>query len=279
VSLDLERLPSQVATSEPLWGQYYRYLPLKLALRVIAAHAMSDPVDLEQVADPATAEATILARSLRLADDLRKPLGLLSLSVGFPNDRNPEKSRNRYASQYVGAFSRSGQLYGFASDIGFLAHPESIGKSAIQLTSAGARFAAIPNPILDDGDLHRPLSAEEIDFLLRHVAAHMPGERIQLLGVLEAISEGASDPSELRERMVDVYGNELRQMWQRNPWSDSKVALMVSGAVSRLIEMGCAERKRQGQRISYQLTPEWTLVRATLSQTSSDEPDDKEKRG
>ncbi|MFC2081998.1 hypothetical protein ACFLR0_02320 [Candidatus Bipolaricaulota bacterium] len=269
VSVDLEQLPSQEGITEPLWGQYYRYLPLKLALRVIAAHAMSDPVDLEQATDLATTEAAILSGLLRHADDLRKPLGLLSLSVGFPNGRNPEKSRNRYASQYVGAFSRSGQLYGFASDIGFLVHPENSGETAIQLTSAGARFTAISNPILDNGDLNEPLSSEEVDYLLGRIAARMPGERIQLSGVLKSISEGASDPSELRECMAEIYRNELRQMWQKNPWSDNKVALMVSGATSRLIEMGHVERKRQGQHVSYVLTGNWEGALGTLAQPSS----------
>jgi DNA-binding transcriptional ArsR family regulator len=258
-------LPSAQPVQDPLWGQFYRFLPLKLVLRLLTSIAEIRAVSLIGFRETAIIEAVYLSDLLRSADVRRKSLGMLPLSVAFPNPKRPEKSQRRFLTQYVGLFSKQGSLTGFPSDMGFLVHPKDGDDNAIQLSGAGAEFARIPNPVLDSGDLSSPLSPEEVAFLVNYVAKVMPGEKRQMVGLLSAISRGADAPSELQKRMSEVYEPYYRTEMAAEPWSRKKVALMTSGALSRLVEMGYVLRQRDGQHVRYELSGDWESAAQVLS--------------
>jgi len=256
--VDLGSLPIAEPSQVPLWGQFYRFLPLKLVLRLMINMVGERPVELSRFTDASLHDVWYLADHLRAADSKRKPIGLLSLSVGLPNRRRPERSQYRFMAQYVGLISRHGQLTGFPSAMGFILHPDDARDATIRITQAGAEFALLPNHILDEGDLSAPLSSEETHFLISYIANTMSGEKAQMRGVLRAVYEGAVTPDDLRKSMKEVYRPFFgASQVTEEEWSDGKLTLMIAGALSRLVEMGFVERQRNGSRVRYGLTGGW----------------------
>lgn len=237
-----------------LWAQFYRFLPLKAAIRLLENDAADEWPSFDAFRESVGGRISRLAKALRCLDkESTASRNGLKLAVGFPNDRKPEKSMSRYIEQYVGGINRQGDLYGFGAALGFLAIRPLVGNVQLAVTPHGRDFARIPSPVLDLDDYSQALSEKEVAFLLKHIGSMMPAERQHISAVLLSISEQVDTPAELDSTLKTQY-----EMWfPTESWSDKKVTSMRSGAISRLREMGLVCVEKEGIRVTYRLAESW----------------------
>lgn len=237
-------------TTRPLWGQFYRFLPLKLVARLLAQAQSEEPAQMKAFCDEVVAEARNLAHQLRLVNDMNAVKNEITFTTGFPNNkRDARKSADRFVSQYVGRVRSDGRLDGFLSALGFASLEQVNKERLIGLTASGLRFASLPNCVLDDGTVPPLLSDDEVSFLIKHIAQQMPGERDQLQEIIKLISESTNTPMQLDRALGDFY----KTRYSAEKWTDAKVSVTRAGAVSRLTEMQLIRVTREGRRVIYGL--------------------------
>jgi hypothetical protein len=232
-----------------LWGQYYRFLPVKVGVRVLLNMYGEDFPELRDFTEQVTNAALPLRHQLAKLDRMdRRPFGEL-LSASFP--ANNEKSVRRFVSHYV--------LYVRTSDMALLGMmPElklinviydvnSIAR--VGLTKFGSQFALIQNPAID---LNKPesMSSDEIEFLLNHIADNVPGEFEHMITGLKAIRDGKKTRGELNSALSEYYS----KFHKTTEWSGSVVNTMRAGLMSRLNELSLVKREKHGKNVCYHLT-------------------------
>jgi hypothetical protein len=230
----------------PLFGQYYRFLPLKFVLRFVAAKTTLGPASVTDLEEELGKEGTQLALQLRAVQ-----AGDLALSTGFPSDeRDGRKSRDRFTAQYLGRSTSTGAMGGFGFALGLLGTGGGIDKATVQvgLTKAGIAFLKLENPVLDRGE-HQPLSDSETSFLWEIIGTRLPDERDHMMETVRAIRTGANTPTTLAAALGTFYKNRF----SGEDWSDAKVSLTRSGVVSRLSEMNLVEPEKVGSRVTYEV--------------------------
>lgn len=242
-----------------LWGQYYRFLPLKVAVRLLHNYSPDAWPLLSAF------RSYVASRIAAVTESVTLPGGAalhardgLKLSVGFPNTHKPDKSVRRFLEQYVGGLDSQNRLYGFGSSMGFVALRDDSDVPVVGLTIAGAEFASLRNPVLDGDEYSAPMSKEEAAFLLNHLHSALPAEQAHITRALAAIEAGQNTPAEL-DRLLDGY---YREAFPQDVWTQKKVTTMRSGAISRLRELGLVDVSKAGVRVQYVAAPDW---RQTLS--------------
>ena len=174
-----------------------------------------------------------------------------SLAVAFPRSGpDSEKSRTRYANQFVGSVNSQGILSGLLCDYRMAAlTPGAV--TRLMPTEPAIQFAMLANPVLDCSqvDPAQKFSPEESSFLLKHIRAHVPVEAFAFKTLIEAIAEGAITPDKLDETLrVHVPTETNRSL------SPSFLTSQRSGALSRMADLGLITRERKGVRVSYIIT-------------------------
>jgi len=237
-------------TSQLLWGQYYRFLPLKAALRLMINSFGERPFFLHD------AHKIVQDRIMTLADYLesrRAGEGLMRLDVGFPSrSRDLERSIGRFIVQYVGKCAGNGTLTGFPSMMGLLAKARPEDDCAVQFTDAAVSFAQLTNPILDGPSTLEPLAIEERRFIVKHICDALPMEASHMKLVASAIESGNNTPKKLLGALLDFY----RATYSDRELSESQTTLMRSGCISRLVELGVVTSSRTGGRARYSISEE-----------------------
>lgn len=238
--------PAEVLTARPtlgpLFGQYYRFLPLKLVTRLLAYECQTELPELAPFAQRAVGQAFAFAQRLQKVAGAAKS----SLSTGFPTRvRDEARSRIRFEYQYVGRRRADGRLDGFGTDMG-LFDIKVNGKTArIGLSEGGYEFACLSNPLLDEnGTL--PLSDEEVRFLLARIRDHLPDEHRHMVEILRAVRHGCTTPASLAYDLGKFYAGRFG-----GQWTEAKINLTRSGGVSRLLEMRVLGSKKEGVRVVY----------------------------
>jgi hypothetical protein len=216
----------------PLWGQYYRFLPLKVVLRVVANSTKLAPIELASVA------WTVSSTARGFAKKLGGLASLLDVSPlpGFPATSGGQlkmaKSENRFLAQYLGTVGKDGRTRGFPFELGFLAL-ENGSPARIALSPAGLKFVNLVNPLIDTEDTHAlPLGAEESEMVLQHVAKFLPEELRQIRELFSKLARGPETPASLDAHFIGYYKNRF------GSWSDAKCRTMRAGLTSRCIELG-----------------------------------------
>jgi hypothetical protein len=173
-----------------------------------------------------------------------------ALATAFPTPGEAaDKGRQRYAHQFVASVNANGQLSGLPFDlklINYVRHRDP----KLQLTEVGWQFAQMRNPILD-GSQTKPiqrLSAEEVTFLLDHIARFVPAEDFAYRTILAAIASGEDTPQRL-DTALQRYVSSDRKL------TSSFLASQRSGAISRMTDLELVARVRDGVRVSYVVTP------------------------
>lgn len=254
ISSDANGNPSQ----DPLWGQYYRFLPLKSVLRLILNEFGGSPFLLE---DSSNLVRTHIMSLVSLVDYLRKHGPArgprMNLQVGLPSTkRDLGKSLDRFIVQYVGRYTSDGRLTGFPSDMGFLAGDDGENHQRIKLTAPGLTLGCMSNPVLDQEEDPSPLSADEAHFILEYIGGAMPGEAAQISEIVHLISEGTCNPASLDKALRAFYVN----TGTNKGISAQECALMRSGCISRLSELGAVIRRKEKGQMIYSLTPNYTKM-------------------
>ena len=172
------------------------------------------------------------------------------LSTAFPHTgSDAEKGRSRYANHFIGSVNTKGILSGILWDYRLIG-PVSGDGICLLPTEPAIHFARMKNPALDNGqsDPVQKFSAGEVDFLLKHIHAHVPVEEFAFKAILQAVAEGAATPDKLDEALrVHVPSETDRSL------SASFLASQRSGALSRMSDLGLIGRERKGIRVSYKI--------------------------
>jgi hypothetical protein len=234
------------------FGQYSKLLPAKVSVRGLINLLIKEPrATIETVAMRIASEAAKLGEYLAALDEKLDLQRDDALAVGFPSNdpENAEKSRLRYANQFVGAVSKAGVLSGLLVDLKLI-NLEKGRTPRINLTGAGSMFALMDNPVLDaeapDG---QKLSDAERSFLLDHIHAWVPAEAFAYRAILRAVLNGAATPDALDEALLTHVPADKR--------ASTTVAFITtqrSGVISRMADLGLVMRQRTGIRVTYVLT-------------------------
>ncbi len=231
------------------WGQYYRFLPVKVGVRVLLNMYSECFPALRDFTERVTNTALTLRHRLAKLDRMnRRSFGEL-LSASFPT--NDEKSVRRFVNQYMLYLRTSDMtLLGMMPELKLInVTSDENGIARIGLTKFGIKFALLQNPAID---LDKPesLSGDEIDFLLNHIADHIPAEYEHMTCALTAIENGENTRNELNSVLKEYYS----KYHKGTEWSDTVVNTMRSGLFSRLNDLGLVKRKKHGKYVSYQIT-------------------------
>jgi hypothetical protein len=238
-----------------LFGQYNKLLPAKANCRGLA-RLMADQdkgVPLDSAATQIAEAAVQLGDYLADCDRRHQTSRDDALATAFPrNGPDAEKSRARYANQFVGAVNSQGQLSGLLWDYRFAALAAT-NPATLQLTAPGLVFARFGNPVLDESQDSpaQKFSREETAYLLEHVRRFIPVENFAFRTLIAAIEDGADIPEKLDEALrVHVRADSDRSL------SPSFLTSQRSGALSRMADLGLIARVRKGVRVAYHVSEE-----------------------
>jgi hypothetical protein len=256
---DLLRMPSQKTrpthlpipdnANNILWGQYYRFLPVKVGVRVLLNMSTEYFPELRDFTEKVTNVALPFRYHLAKLDRAdRRSFGEL-LSASFPT--HDEKSVKRFVNHYMLYVRTSDMtLLGMMPELKLInVKSDENGKVRIGLTNFGSKFALLENPTID---LNKPvsLSGDEINFLINHIADNLPAEYEHMIRALTAIDEGKKTRHELNAVLKEYY----LKYRKNTEWSDTVVNTMRSGLTSRLIELGLVKREKYGKNVRYHMT-------------------------
>ena len=232
-----------------IFGQYSKLLPAKASVRALANLEIRDDLKLplDETASVIASNAAALGDYLSEVDDRRRLQRDDALAVGFPSSsENAEKSRLRYANQFVGSLNKAGVLSGLLIDLKLM-NLRDTRTPRIQLTQAGWDFALLPNPVLDEPDpTGNKFTPEERAFLLAHIGRNVPIEASAYRVMLRAILNGDNTPDRL-DAALKPYIPAHREP----PITPAFVTTQRSGTISRMADLGLVIRVRDGVRVSY----------------------------
>ncbi|HZQ96849.1 MAG TPA: hypothetical protein VFA67_17685 [Candidatus Sulfotelmatobacter sp.] len=238
-----------------IFGQHNKLLPAKAtcrALALIMGSGLSGDFALAKTASTIASYAVQLGDYLRHLDTTSGVHRDDALSFAFPHSDTPnnDKSRLRYANQFVASLTTNGALAGLPFELKLLNKADSRNPE-ILLTEAGWVFARLRNPILDDANdgSNGKFSNEEIEFLLSHIRSRVPAEAFAYKVVLEAIAQGARTP----DRLDDALEEYLPKREQK-PFTRAFLTTQRAGVVSRMIDLGLLQRIRDGVNVTYMAT-------------------------
>lgn len=232
-----------------IWGQYNKFLPVKVVTRVAANLLVehgTELLPLSELQETAADAARELGKMLQRSDvAMGRKRGAI-LSAALPVGREQEKAKRRFETQFVGYIVKN-RMEGAAPTLKFVeVRRDTNGSTSIGLTDFGLKFATISNPVLDGTTFETPLSEEEGEFLLRHISNELPEEAKMMQYILTKIREGVDTPEALNKGLGTDFLND--------GWQDNEIIAMRSGLVSRLSELGLLTRQKEGVNVTYALT-------------------------
>ena len=233
-----------------LWGQFSRFLPIKVSLRGLALLTQDgSPVTIDDWFTWVFECAPYIRTYLRQVDkENRIPRGE-QLASGFP--KNTSKSLNRYVNHSCACEYKDGTIVGLPAHLGLI-HVEGEGEfeeRLVSLTQAGLEYVAISNPVIDEVDASMTMSPEETAFMMRRIQEILPAAWGFLRFVLSSVGDGADTPVGLSAAIAGVYGKGTT----RN-WNDKQVPTYRTGAMGLLGDMGLISRTWNFRSVTYSVT-------------------------
>ncbi len=246
---------SRVSVDRWFFGQHNKLLPVKTSCRALAVLMVERPLGISVAeAGPRIAkEVASVGDYLRQLDARSGARREEALATAFPtNADNSDRSRLRYANQFIGNLNTQDQLSGLLVDlklINYLRGKEPM----LLLTAPGVEFAKLTNPILDEplrpnGGPRQRFSEEEIDFLVSHIRNHVPVEDFAYRTVLSGLKAGINTPELLDEKLIELLPSRKKKV------SEAFIATQRSGVISRMSDLGMVVRRRNGIRVKYEPT-------------------------
>jgi Arc/MetJ-type ribon-helix-helix transcriptional regulator len=230
-----------------IWGMVNRVFPLKLVARVCANLSAREAVPLHTVHQRSAECAHIIGTALAAQDRAKARRRNEGRAVSLPVGHDIQKSKVRFAHQFVGRRGSGRPFVGGAFDTGLLG-PVGSG-DLIAPTTAGWEFARIRNPVLDESDGvdggNWNLSPEECDYYLHVVAAQVPAERMAFLAILGSLSRHPMTPEGLARAVAP----------RTAPGTSTVVADTArAGALGRLIDLRAVVREPKGRSAVFQIS-------------------------
>lgn len=227
------------------WGQINKLLPVKFAVRLLAnSVGDSEPfIPLDDFRETAAEMARVFGRRLRDLDEQLQHKWGNRLSAGFPISGRTQSSLDRYANHFVGSYRESDRRrFGALFELQLGAIRSDRTATFVGLTEAGAEFAKVRNPIMDNSDVSAPLGETEVDFYLRHIKERVPGEfhafRL-ILGLIEGGVTGRADLTQEIKRRVDF------------DWTDTVAETYRAGSMSRMFDLDLLTKRKDGRTVEY----------------------------
>lgn len=234
-----------------LWGQYYRFLPTKFSLRILANLSTDKFPTLASFKDHAASSAEIFGKQLKRLDRTMGNKSGEKISTSFPE--NSEKSRRRFTEQYIGYVRPTDQKYiGMLLTLRFADVLDNSGVEEIGITPTGQEFCNLHNPIIDGQPQSKGIfSLDEIDFLVRHINNKLPDEAGHMMKVLDLLRDEGKSREVLNSALSLFY---KKYQDPDRPWTEGVVNLMRAGVMSRMFELEIISKKRNGLIVTYELT-------------------------
>jgi len=233
-----------------LWGQFYRFLPLKPALRILAFQSQESLPTFATFKEVASGVAQTLGTILLKED---KRLGRKAgekYATSFPEAT--EKSQKRYANQFLGYVrTNDSKLDGMLPNLKLINIINDSGVLKVGLTQQGIEFARLSNPVLDQEMKSSPLSEEEAMFLIKHIVKNLQDEALHMKVMLRQLNEGVSSRSQLNAKMALFYS---KYEEKDEKWSEACINTMRAGLLSRIVELGLVKKTKAGLEVKYGLT-------------------------
>ena len=246
--------PDGSKASDQLWGQFNRFFPVKVTMRVLANILNENGMAcaLKDVQEKAAMEAQRIGQELERIDDRmdRKRGDRLSTGLPFAKGRDEYKALTRFKMHFVGnpSKTKNGELKinGAPAVLRFVDIFEEGGSWKMGITKMGLEFAWMSNPILEEGDYRgsSPFSDKERGFLLEHIRQNLSSEADLVKSVLQWITDGENTPPKLSALVMGLD----------KEWSENVAATMRAGLIGRLSELGVIARSRDGVEVTYSLT-------------------------
>lgn len=228
-----------------IWGQVNRLLPLKVALRWLAAHSVREKEWARADAlEPMAADAATIGTALEQVDaDADRSRDEL-LATGLPR-RGNALSMDRFLSQYLARTTRKGTIHPGAAIQYGLAFIE---EDRLALTPTGFEFATMRNPIVDDNleSATTTLADDERKFFVLRAVPYLPSELQEFSLVLTFLAAGQNTPNDQLTLLREHLPAE---------WSDTMVRTHVTGVVARMVDLALLRRQWEGRRVQYEITP------------------------
>ncbi len=248
---DMWAIGQEIPLERWIFGQYNRLLPAKASCRALARLLLNQPtgVPLEEAAEQIAESAAVLGDFLTHHDEQNNITRDDALSTAFPSTgENSDKSRLRYANQFVASVNKEGQLSGLPIGLKLISGRGRKNPRLI-LTDIGWQFATMSNPIFDNlqETPTQKFTEEESEFLLGHIAQSVPVEDFAYCATLKVILSGSNTPDAVDEALQ-------QQVPADRTLSKSFLSSQRSGAISRMTDLGLVERVRDGVRVSYIVT-------------------------
>jgi hypothetical protein len=253
-----------------IFGQHNKLLPVKATCRALARLMSAEGqinLALAKTASEIASEAVKLGDYFRHLDERLGAHRDDAMSFAFPFSDSPngDKSRLRYANQFVASLTKQGTLAGLPIELKLVNRDQSR-TPQILLTEAGWLFATMRNPILDDHNnqtsqhqlfstggvilgQRRKFSEEEIEFLLAHIRGQVPAEAFAYKVVLEAIAQGANTPDKLDDALEEYLPKR-----DEKPFTRAFLTTQRAGVISRMADLGLIHRIREGIKVTYTAT-------------------------
>ena len=262
---DLFAIGQDVPVDRWIFGQHNKLLPVKATCRALARLMLANSREglrLTKAASDIASEAVKLGDYLRHVDAISESHRDDALSFAFPYTDSPngDKSRLRYANQFVASFTKQGTLAGLPIELK-LANRDHARNPQLLLTEAGWQFALMMNPILDsrkNGTQPR-FSDEEVSFMIDHIRAHVPAEAFAFGAVLAAVIDGHNTP----EKLDDALEKYLPKRSDK-PFTRAFLTTQRAGVISRMIDMALLQRLREGINVTYEATAKGSEYSPTL---------------
>lgn len=238
----VDPLPSSavVNSDTPLWGQYYRFLPMKVGARVLANLGKEGPVPLLDFQTAASETAARFRLHLLVLDRRSQRKVGEKLATSFPSE--DEKSLKRYVAQFlVDSRPTDGRHTGFMARVFFASTLSKDGKQLAAVTPSGRAFAGLKNPVIDGDDSpSEMLSAEERDFLLSHLKKFVRPECDHMAAILGILRDAPKTGEDITDELRGFY-----KTYQKDDegWSLAMMSTMRAGATSRMSELGLIQRE------------------------------------
>ena len=238
-----------------LWGQFSRFLPIKVSLRILAilSEENNSPVLVDRWFSSVFDWAPLVRNYLRSVDkENRIPRGE-QFASGFPKSplANTPKSINRYLNHSCVSIYNDGMIVGFPAHLGLI-HVEGegeLGERLVSLTQAGLEYVAMSNPVIDEGSTSTSMSLEEAQFMMDRLEEGLPASWGFLRFVLSSIADGGDTPNELSADIARPYGKGTT----RN-WNNKQIPTYRTGAIGLLGDMGLISRTWNFRSVTYSVT-------------------------
>ena len=233
-----------------LWGQFSRFLPIKVSLRALAKLTEDgQPVTIDRWFHFIFESVAFIRTYLRQVDkENRIPRGE-QLASGFPKQHS--KSIDRYLNHSCACEYKDGRIVGLPAHLGLI-HVEGGGEwgdRLVSLTQVGLEYVAISNPVIDEASTSVAMSSEEASLMIGRIQEILPSAWGFLRFVLSSVAEGEDTPNELSAAIARLYGKDTT----RN-WNNKQVPTYRTGAIGLLGDMGLISRTWNFRSVTYSVT-------------------------